>query len=709
MSRTIRVQAGALALLLVGACSGEEPDAGPRWVRLAQGFRPAPPRGAIAAWELAGATLREDPDGSGVWLDVALPPDAWEEVPGRERFWTPMPESVGYHHDRAADVALRLGDRELEHRPDLVAPKESPEAGGGLFHAAPDALHVLLPGGQRPEEAGVFSKRLPRGTERDGVWRTAVEEVVGEGLTVWPGERVELPVTLVRGDALRLRLLARGFRAGGRVTLHVELDGEPLAEAGLDLEERLGEVPLVVPLPADRAGPARLAFAVDGPPAVCAVLEPVLGPAAIGTFGARPWETRRPDLVLFVADTFRADNLAAWGGDAEVAPHLNALVERSRRYVQARSTGVWTLPTHASLFTGLFPTQHGATEKHQTFPESLVTIAEHLQAAGYRTGAVTEPAFVSRTFGLDQGFGWFEELGRDGRPLARTLRRAQAFLDHDDGRPLLLFVHTYRTHAPYRLAGEETAATEKELITRVARAVERHWAEHGRGADPLPVYREHAPEYLALYRGGASALDARFGPWFADLERRGLFADGVFLLTSDHGEEFYEHGNRAHGWAPNEEKIRVPLFLFGAGIEPGAVGHGASLVDVAPTLAELAGAPALSVWPGRSLLALDGERPLFAFNRRKDREYLSFFEGGRKIFARDGAAFARGELESAYDLVADPAEARDLLPGDPAWARELAERLAPLWERLAVPLGEAEDVELDAATVRDLQDLGYVE
>src|SRR6185503_9374035 len=183
------------------------------------------------------------------------------------------------------------------------------------------------------------------------------------------------------------------------------------------------------------------------------------------------------------------------------------------------------------------------------------------------------------------------------------------FLARDDGRPVFLFVHTYRTHSPYRQGPDESDA---ELKSFVKRARDATGAPLGEKLDPRLA--PYLPEYLALYRGGAHGLDALFGPWFGALEERGLFRNGFFLFTSDHGEAFYEHGTREHDGRPHEEKVRIPLFLFGPGLAPRDVRYGASLVDVAPTIAALGGVPSAPGWIGTPLLGLDHERLLFAYN-----------------------------------------------------------------------------------------------
>ena len=190
---------------------------------------------------------------------------------------------------------------------------------------------------------------------------------------------------------------------------------------------------------------------------------PVLAPAALGEPGARPWQDKRPDVVLVLCDTFRADGLAAWGGAPGEAPHLNRLVEHSLRFLDVRAVAAWTLPSVASILTGLYPAQHGATDYDRGVAEGAETIAEVLARAGYRTAAVTDAGFLSRRYGQDQGFQWFEEIAIPEWKLATTIANARALLAADDGRPLFLMVHTYRVHEPLRAGPDEDREPFREL------------------------------------------------------------------------------------------------------------------------------------------------------------------------------------------------------------------------------------------------------
>jgi arylsulfatase len=476
----------------------------------------------------------------------------------------------------------------------------------------------------------------------------------------------------------------------------VRRDGRTL----LRYEQAPGEPRRAHELPLEGAGTAHLTFAVEGPPAVAAFLTPTVGPPLfVRADGVTP--QRRPDVVLFVMDTFRADNLAAYGGDPDVAPRLNAFAQGCARFVGARSPSTWTLPAHTSLFTATLPLQHGAIDPGRRLPSELPTLAEELAAQGYRTAAITDSAFVSRAFGLDEGFQWFEEYASD-RDLRRTLRAASELLERDDGRPLFLFVQTYRSHTPYRTGPEEDRSRWQALVDEFFDVLE---ADPRGGAEALAGVMDRIE---ALYRDGARALDARVGDWLDRLEERRYFDRGYVFLTSDHGEAFLEHGSCMHGGKPYSELLRVPLLLRGPDVEPREVEYAVSLVDVPLTVADLVDFVPPGGWTGTSLLEVESERPVLAMTMEGATPWIAVVEGDRKVLAElDVEALELGECEHAFDLARDPNETRDLADGPARWPDELCRRVAPFVEALSEALAEQADVEMTDALRRQLAELGY--
>jgi arylsulfatase A-like enzyme len=344
---------------------------------------------------------------------------------------------------------------------------------------------------------------------------------------------------------------------------------------------------------------------------------------------------------------------------------------------------------------------------HLGVAEAVETVAEVLRRAGYRTAAITDSGLFSRHYGQDQGFEWFEETTADRWSLAHTLARARARLAADDGRPSFLVVHTYRVHGPMRTGPEEDPRPAKELLRALRARLDQRRAA-GERAQPLQVALEFREQGVALYRDAVADLDRKLGAWLEELEAAGFLEHGVIVLTSDHGEALGEHGEIGHGGDLYDVRLRVPLALAGRGIVPGAVAGSVSLIDVAPTLAELAGVPPDPSWVGRSLLGREPSGPLFAFDLKDEHHQVALVDGERKLLAPDLAALRAGRPSHAFDLGADPGEEANLATAA-AWpeslARSFAEALAPFLEVMAS--GSA--LELPPEVRAQLEAIGYGE
>ena len=219
--------------------------------------------------------------------------------------------------------------------------------------------------------------------------------------------------------------------------------------------------------------------------------------------------------------------------------------------------------------------------------------------------------------------------------------------------------------------------------------------------------REAVRRLFDLYRAKTSELDALFARFRGELEPRGLFAHGVLIFTSDHGEAFFEHGRPFHAGRVYEEELRVPLILHGPGIAPGREERPVSLIDFAPTLAELAGLPRAAQWRGESLLAPPEQRVIYAFQSHKERPTLAVIDGTRKLIGYESVeAVRKGELHAAYDLAADPEEQASLLEREP-WPAELLRAQRATLEELLTPLVTPEILEATPDKLRELEAMGY--
>ncbi len=636
------------------------------------------PRGLLVL-ETPGAAASEQ----------ALPSSAWRVGEGVGLFVLELPPAAA----RADGPAPRLFA-------ELVPVEE--ERALAPFEYRVDERHLTLcwPG-DGPPPAMQLAVRLENGREQDGSWQLRLGRFCGNGIPVWSGGREELVRDVPPSSALSFRFVHGGRARAGEVRARVRLDGEVLFERTFAPGAEPQHVS--VPLPPAGVRGARLAFELEGAPGLGAFFAPTIGPLARGAPGARPWPTR-PDLVLFVADTLRADVLAPYGGDPKLAPELARFAADSLRFTQARSNAAWTLPSIGSMLTGLHPGQHGATDEDLTLPDFHATLPEQLALAGYRTGAITDGSFFAPVFGLAQGFEWFSQRDAALWDLDQTLAEARAFLAQDDGRPVFLVVHTYRVHQPYRVGPEEDRSAYDALLERARLEIGTSSPEATAGFGALA---RHADELGALYEAGVRDLDRATGAFLAELEAARFFEHGFLAFTSDHGEALGENAEFFHGRTLWEVKLRVPLFLRGPGLAPRDVAFSAGPIDLVPTFAELAGLPGDPDWVGRSLVSLDEERPSFAFQLARKGRQIAIREGTRKVLlAPERALLESGTCAHAFELDRDPAEAHDLAANE-AWPGELTRRLAPAVLGYLEPRGAGQAAGVSPELRAELEALGY--
>lgn len=535
----------------------------------------------------------------------------------------------------------------------------------------------------------------------EGARRVQVGSLSAEGIEVRPGTPAQLRITLPEDSALRFGLAAELSEPGKSATFVITIDGLESFRHTLD-----GPAPVVFTnheITLSNSGDASVEFSVEGNAARSAFIAPVIGPKEVGRYGERPWEVRRPDLVLFIADTMRADVLQCYGAPESVAPNLDRLASESMRFLNARSTSNWTLPAHASMFTGTLSPQNGVHTSRTALSPELTTIAEHLAEHGYRTAAITDGVFVSQRFGMDEGFQTF--LEHEEWDLSETLTRARQVLDHDDGRPLFLVVHTYRMHGPYRVGPHE----DEERWDALKDIVD----EELKDASParvLALIEEGLDDLRELYLEGARALDAQWQPWFEHVAERGLFEEGYLMFTSDHGEAFFEHGHRGHSKGLYDEEVRVPLFIYGKSLEARDIHAGASLNDVPRTLAELARVPPAFDWGGRSLLGPESDSLELVFGKVPGgHQRIARIQGERKIvIASSPKGLPSGQVLEAFDLSSDPGEKHNLVDRE-SWPKEMRSQLEAEVERLGGTPVKARSIDASAEIRSRLAELGYAD
>ena len=317
----------------------------------------------------------------------------------------------------------------------------------------------------------------------------------------------------------------------------------------------------------------------------------------------------RPNLILVMVDTLRADHLSCYGGPHAVpTPNLCRIATDGGTRYMGFSHASWTKPATASLLTSLVPSSHQAMSKTAALPAEIETLAEALQAHGYATGGIVSNTNLTEAFGFAQGFDEYHYLGPDylfgaqesSSKLMLYQIAAARLLHGGAGPPLRRLLSGLRGRerpspsSSSSATGPRASSCSSTTWTRTIRTSEHPYDGHGvaRAANqhPTPAMAE---EMHGLYEGEIAYLDGNFAALLAKLEALGLYDDTVIALVADHGEEFLEHGGFWHGLTLYEEQIHVPLLVKWRKSErlapPEVNGVPARLIDVAPTLLARAG------------------------------------------------------------------------------------------------------------------------
>jgi arylsulfatase A-like enzyme len=319
----------------------------------------------------------------------------------------------------------------------------------------------------------------------------------------------------------------------------------------------------------------------------------------------------RPNVVLVVIDTLRPDHLNHYGYDRLTAPAFDGLAAKATRFDEAFSPSSWTLPSAASLHTGLLPSRHGVTRSGGGLNAEVVTLAEALHAAGWYTIGHTFNGYVSRATGFAQGFDLFDDfLGtwKTYPDASVMVDRVGTWLGEHPQRPFLLYLHVMNTHGPYRVPSPAKAALLGRPPSRTFHYYGPLMTDIVRGrrlaarAEVSPAYLESLTEQ---YDTAIRYTTDQLGRVFAMLQAAGLYDPSLIVVTADHGEELFDHGGFSHGYSLHRELVHVPLYVKLPGQHRGAATRArVSLVDIFPTVLDVLGLPPPTVTDGRSLRPL---------------------------------------------------------------------------------------------------------
>jgi len=422
-----------------------------------------------------------------------------------------------------------------------------------------------------------------------------------------------------------------------------------------------------------------------------------------------------PNVLWIVMDTARADALSCYGNPRKTTPHLDALAADATLYERAFTVVPWTLPSHASMFTGKLACRHGCTDERPWLDGRHVTIAELLARQGYRTFCCTANPFVSPKYNLARGFDTYVQVstfseGRKRRLLVHQLLDALSRADHGGHtatrlartwiadcttakQPFFIFLNYMEAHNPYgSTPAKDRWLPDQKALDR-ALGVSQDYLAYAAGA------RAGTPEdyaaLRALYDGDMTYLDERIAEVIAELRSRSVLDHTLIIVTSDHGEELGEHGLLDHCFELYNTMLHVPLIIRypGAGPRGSRRSETVHTTDLFPTILEAIGMPVprQAGLHGRTLLAAPQAGLRYAVAER----YVStpWAAGLMERFPRWSGVplwrrlrcvqstefkyvWASDGEERLFDLRSDPGETKNVIAQRPEDARELKEALA---------------------------------
>jgi arylsulfatase A-like enzyme len=365
-------------------------------------------------------------------------------------------------------------------------------------------------------------------------------------------------------------------------------------------------------------------------------------------------ESKRPTVIVVLADTLRFDRLASYAPRAPVGARLDALAGDGVVFERAHSSSSWTRTAVATLLTGLDVGAHRVVGRSDALAPALDGLPQALQRAGYRTLAWSTNANVLPVWGFAQGFDAFHDLGalewpKEKAHASTVFSAVQAALEDPHLAPVFLYVHLMDPHYPYRPqpADLDAVASDERLAGTFP------------GSEPDAKAEGEYLEYLAEIRG----MDRALGAFFDELRERGLYDDALIAFVADHGEEFLDHGGTRHGKTLYDEVLRVPMILkLPANALAGSRirGH-VGLIDVAPTLLGVLGlddalaADGRNLWDAEERVFRDESAAQVALLDLDRRHQTALIAGWRKLIVdHDGS-------EQLFDLEADPRETENLV------------------------------------------------
>ncbi len=482
------------------------------------------------------------------------------------------------------------------------------------------------------------------------------------------------------------------------------------------------------------------------------------GPSSVSPKGteAPVSQSTRPEIIILISiDTLRADHLGLYGHSRPTSPVLDAFAAGGTVFEDASSTAPWTLPAHASILTGLYPRSHRVLTFSTALPGEIPTLASTLAEAGYQTAAVVNSAWLTKErYGVTRDFQkfLFVDDTQDRRaPNTWITDQAIEWLREPDARPLFLFIHYYDVHSdyaslpqyenifvsPYTGEADGTgwqlarASLEDDYIKmchenydpkKCRIGTEENYLAIDRSVGKIHFDESSIRHIEELYDAGIRQLDNELGRFFSLLKKNRILDDALIILTSDHGEEFLDHGRMDHFLTMYQEVLRVPLIFHGPNIPTGLrITTPVSSVDLMPTILSLARAKPKAPFDGLDLTPLMAGEDLQQFTTRpifgeasggltyalmmEDifPVYRSLRRGQHKLIHN-----SKSKAWELYDLENDPSETTNIAKREPELLAKLTEEMLKRYSDFNPEPAAPDHVELSRDELENLRALGYV-
>ncbi len=428
------------------------------------------------------------------------------------------------------------------------------------------------------------------------------------------------------------------------------------------------------------------------------------------------------NLIIISLDTLRADHLGSYGYERNTSPNIDRFAGESTLFQNSFSNSNWTLPSHMSLMTSLYQTEHNVVGKTNKLSTRIPTLAEVLKREGYHTAAFTSGYFVDRKFGFDRGFDVYHQSydfqrqnSGQGWRLEHLEKDLFSWPDTHSQEDFFLFVHSYDVHEPFiahqyleefspdysgwatNLHNMERFKASPEYKAYVESEGVRYfninlYYQKVINAGLIELTDADRDHLVALYDNEVRFADEYFGRLRQKLESLGLWENTVIVLWSDHGEELFERGGIRHGGQQlHDEVLRVPLVIRIPGVEPKVTPELAQGIDIAPTALDILGIAPETSFAGTSLFD-EGASNAFVIAEGKDCECIRT-DKWKLSALRDGRIF---EL---FDLEDDPDENSNLVMSRSDQVTELTSLLNEALNRMVT----------DEQMRQQLEALGYLD